>query len=1353
MMKKLLLIIRSLFYSTQNNRDIAFFDDKKVSSFELRSSSLLFASLFVLFSVNIVGAQAASSTWALTSNGISSSVGNVTSTTLVSGSGITASSAAYNSSGVGASGWDRNSIGSNDYFQFSVTPNANTVFNISNIKFDHIVSLGTGWSAQVYYSTDVFVNSSNFVGAFTPGTSPLTFNNNVTIPVDGTTLTFRIYAWNSGGASRILRIKNIVISGTTCAQANAGPDQYSNNSSFTLAANTPASGATGTWSIASGPNTSTSQFNDTSSTSAIFSPIGSGTWVLNWTTSNGVCSSTDQVVITNCSGNLITNGDFAAGGTGWSAATSVPGSSIEINSENTYFSTNNGDYTAELDSQATLRQAVTLIPNVPYTVTFLYAKRPGTLDANVAVDIKIIGGSDITSKRVTTNNTVNPVMDSFTFTPTSSSIWIEFYNSLATSTYGAIIDNIVLLPASQVVPVATTTPKGTYKTLTACSGASVQLDVENISASDVTYLWSGSAAATFSSTTSKNPTVTFSSSGVVEKVTVVVTTAGGCASSPSSTFVNVIAAPTVFNVTGAGSYCFGGSGVSVGLNNSTSGISYQLQKDGVNIGSPVTRTTSGSINFGVQTAVGSYTVIARNTITNCTSNMNGVVIINTKPVISDTTTSACSGIAFSFSPSGVVPAGTTYTWTTPSGIGFSGGAASGGAQTNISGNLINTITTTTATAVYTITPTANGCSGSSFKLTVTINPLPTITVGTIVHVSCANLGSVTLNNLPSGNWKINQTGSSAAIIDNPTSSTTSYTVTGLSAGNYYFSVNNGTCTSTQTGNVVINDVPSTIYNAGAWSNGLPTATKNVTFASAFPITADLSACACTINSGVSMTVPSGRTLNITNALTVLGTGSLVFDNNASLVQGTGTTVNSNIGNITYKRNTVAVRRYDFTYWSSPVSGFTLHDLSPGTPADMYQSYDPFTGWVSHMNGADAMTPGVGYIVRAPESNSLTVGSVHPASFVGVPNNGTVNVTPIPAKWNLVGNPYPSALDAVKFIQANTAGPNPTIVGTLYFWTHNTAPANTDPAQANMYFYTSNDYSVFNLSGSVATREALSDPTADPNDNIPKGSIASGQGFFLKALTNTPIKFTNDMRISGANNSQFFKTNKTDAVRDRLWLNFKNDKGAFKQVLIGYFDEATNSFDNNYDATTLNGNPYVDFYSVNEAKKLTIQGRALPFENSDLVPLGYRSTLEGEFTIAIDHTEGIFNGQTIYLEDKKTGVIHNLNTSNYNFNAEIGTFTDRFVLRYTNKTLGTGDFENIQDGILVSVKNKVINVISSKENIKEVTIFDITGKLIYSKKKVSNTELQIQNLPSGNQVLLVKVTLENDFTATRKIIFQ
>ncbi|WP_208683243.1 T9SS sorting signal type C domain-containing protein, partial [Flavobacterium sp. SLB02] len=199
--------------------------------------------------------------------------------------------------------------------------------------------------------------------------------------------------------------------------------------------------------------------------------------------------------------------------------------------------------------------------------------------------------------------------------------------------------------------------------------------------------------------------------------------------------------------------------------------------------------------------------------------------------------------------------------------------------------------------------------------------------------------------------------------------------------------------------------------------------------------------------------------------------------------------------------------------------------------------------------------------------------------------------------------------------------------------------------------------------------------------------------------------------------------------------------------------ASNAYENKFDGVSFDGNPYLDFYSMVNTTKLVIQGRALPFTNTDVVPLGYKTSVEDTFTIAIDEVDGKMTNQAIYLEDKTTGIIHDLRSSDYTFKSASGTFTDRFVLKYANKTLGTGDFENIEGGILISVKNKIINVSSSKENIKEVTIFDITGKTLYNKTKVSNTELQIQNLQSGNQVLLVKVTLDNDFTTTRKIIFQ
>ncbi|MBI4752466.1 MAG: NHL repeat-containing protein [Acidobacteria bacterium] len=82
--------------------------------------------------------------------------------------------------------------------------------------------------------------------------------------------------------------------------ASAGPDQsICSDASAMLAANSPSVG-NGMWSVVSGPNTSSSQFDDPTSPNAIFTPAGgAGAYLLQWTISNSPCPlSTDDVVIT-----------------------------------------------------------------------------------------------------------------------------------------------------------------------------------------------------------------------------------------------------------------------------------------------------------------------------------------------------------------------------------------------------------------------------------------------------------------------------------------------------------------------------------------------------------------------------------------------------------------------------------------------------------------------------------------------------------------------------------------------------------------------------------------------------------------------------------------------------------------------------------------------------------------------------------------------------------------------------------------------------------------------------------------------------------------------------------------------
>jgi uncharacterized delta-60 repeat protein len=512
---------------------------------------------------------------------------------------------------------------------------------------------------------------------------------------------------------------------------------------------------------------------------------------------------------------------------------------------------------------------------------------------------------------------------------------------------------------------------------------------------------------------------------------------------------------------------------------------------------------------------------------------------------------------------------------------------------------------------------------------------------------------------------------------------------------------------------------STIWNGTSWSNGLPSGGKEISFKADYPNLSTTNVCSCTIDEGKKVTLNNGNTLGIEFSYT--GSGILVLEDSASLYQSDDDMINTGI--IHLKRKTKPILRYDYTFWSSPVDHQKLIDVSPDTLDDKFLSYDAILNNWKFEQSSNTMTIGVGYDIRGPQGFSITEPSGFEATFKGIPNNGKVEVKlGRDNSFNLIGNPYPSALNADTFLISNASKIN----GTLYFWTHNTPVTN--------YKYTSDDYAVYNLLGGVGTKEALS---TGVNESIPDGTIASAQGFFVKSKTERTLEFNNNMRIAGSNSS-FFKpgkndkeANKSSIEKHRIWLNFKNNEGAFKQILLGYVDGATNQYDENYDAPSFNGNQFVDFYSVIENKKLVIQGRALPFVETDSIVLGYKTNFEGNFSFSIDHKDGLFNGLDVFIEDKDSKIIHNLQNGSYIFNSQKGTFDNRFVLKFIDKTFNTDDFEFGKDNVFVSVKNKLISINAFNENIKEVEIFDTLGHKIYQKRKIENTQIVIENLFSSH----------------------
>jgi hypothetical protein len=655
---------------------------------------------------------------------------------------------------------------------------------------------------------------------------------------------------------------------------------------------------------------------------------------------------------------------------------------------------------------------------------------------------------------------------------------------------------------------------------------------------------------------------------------------------------------------------------------------------------------------------------------------------------------------------------------------------------------------------------------------ITAQPAYTPNCGTVVLTTTATEGFTGGFSL-AYQWYVSAPGSSSwialtntGVYTGTASATLSISSTaGLNNNQYYCQVreNSATC-FTATNAVKIKD-DITTWNGTTWTYGAPTLAKKAILNGDYNTATNGSFQCCTLE------VNAPRSLTVTSAgyvvidFNIVNNGNINVLNNGSIVQIKETDTNSGTYTGTkFQVNRIAqARNLDYVYWSSPVVGFAVSNLPNsnryewGTTATNANSTQG--NWLA---ASGNMITSKGYIARA--SNGATVAIALPIIFQGgKPNNGSVsvgiargNTTGTDDTWNLIGNPYPSAMSANSFVTDNT-----NIEGSVRVWTHGTLPNNTNPNpfyQNYAYNYSDSDYIVSNGTGSTVP---------DAFD----GNIASGQGFFVRMLelgetnsnppTNTTtagtssVTFNNSQRRTASgvvyDNSAFFKnsdaTNSTE--KSRIWLDLIASTNQLSRTLIGYVPDATLAKDRMFDALI-----EVDafkLYTLINTQKQTIQGRPIPFDSNDLVPVGFFAETAGNYTIAIAFVDGLFSdaSQNIYLEDKLLNVIHDLRLLPYSFATTVGEFNERFVLRYTNTNLSNQELESTNG--LVIVSNEMV-LLTASQNIKSVLVFDMLGRKIYENNSVNLTEVVLNKLISTKEALIVKTVFEDGKIITKKIIY-
>ena len=570
------------------------------------------------------------------------------------------------------------------------------------------------------------------------------------------------------------------------------------------------------------------------------------------------------------------------------------------------------------------------------------------------------------------------------------------------------------------------------------------------------------------------------------------------------------------------------------------------------------------------------------------------------------------------------------------------------------------------------------------------------------------------------------------------------------------------------------------------------------------------ACNLTVNAGVTLRINNGDNVEVQND--ILANGDITVETEGAVVQlGTLGTVTEN-GTITVIKTTPPLNVwYEYIYWSSPVFGETVGDAL--TDADVSRRFsfdgsnfldaemeagnnnatlagqddidDDNNDW-NLVNGADIMTPGLGYASTHKESVFFNPGALpykFDYRFYGPFNNGVI---PVPIyrndeetndnNWNLIGNPYPSAIDVDLFLSTNSSidvnvvTPGP-IDGAIFLWSQNTLPAVDNNGNQNLNFDTS-DYAIINGTASSAGGDLV----------IPNRFIPSGQSFFVSMsdtspstfysvgdpgvagdIVTTDIIFNNSMRVKGVtDNSQFFRitNSKVNNVANKAWFNLTSDNGIFSQTVVGYVTGATNNYDGTFfDAprnlsTDISAILYTNI--VDSDKKFAIQGKAENSINKDeVISLGFKTTIDVAtiYTLSIAQLEGDFlSNNAIYVKDNLLNMLHDLKTGDYNFTSEVGEFNERFEIVFNSEALSTD--EHI-------VKNKALSIIEQRNGdvqfklsgnlaMASIQIIDLQGRVLYNLNANGNSKTY--NLSNLSQApYIAKVTLTDGYVITKKAI--
>lgn len=552
-----------------------------------------------------------------------------------------------------------------------------------------------------------------------------------------------------------------------------------------------------------------------------------------------------------------------------------------------------------------------------------------------------------------------------------------------------------------------------------------------------------------------------------------------------------------------------------------------------------------------------------------------------------------------------------------------------------------------------------------------------------------------------------------------------------------------------------------------------------------------------LDNGVTLTIPEStpKGLYISFALDLYGT--LDLQGESQLIQTEDSYIsNSSTGKVKRSQQGAA-SMYEYNYWSSPVGSISANaatntsytvggvlsnvqfsnasyngnpSTSPETVSSLWlytypnKPADDMNEWV-YAGSSGTIKAGEGFTMKGTGTSDAEQNYI----FEGIPFNGDITgLTLAVGNDYLVGNPYPSAIDAHEFIDNNLAtndGNNKdhknVINGAVYIWDH----ISTHSHATKNY---EGGYSIITKAGET---QAISKDGRINANNITgkyaKRYIPVGQGFFVSTILHThedlkdviidggEIVFKNSQRVyvtENSTDSEFLKatniksgTKIEEDTRAKIRVGFHSPEGYIRELLLGTDDSASLDFDLGFEAPLIESNSE-DLYWLYKDVKLIIQAITNLDDSSLKLPIGVKIETEGLATIKLDALEHVTEQTELYLYDSVLNTYHDLKTSDYEIHLAPGVYNNRFSVAFSkDATLNLEDntFDKDLHIYFNNQKNCVVLHNPKLKDVQSISVFNILGQPIQkfnTDNKQTYNEYKTQHLSSGAYVVKVETPL-------------